>query len=151
MLRPWLKSATATIALSYLCLFAPPAKAAPVPRGEPPTPGVYNPALGITSEPDASAVEKNPSSLGFLHSWSAVYLHSELSSSGVVGGRGDGFFIASQLPYLTALSVGAGLQLIRPPNSFPYYDEFKFSLALAVHLLPSVTLGLTYAHLGSDR
>ncbi|MGZ3442069.1 MAG: hypothetical protein ACXVDD_21265, partial [Polyangia bacterium] len=66
----------------------------PLPVGEPPTPGVYNPTLGLAGDADASAVEKNAASLGFLPSWSGVYLHSELDPEQTVGGRGDGFFIA---------------------------------------------------------
>jgi protease-4 len=127
------------------------AGAAPVPRGEPPTPGVYNPTIGLAGDPDASAVEKNPALLGFQSSWSGVYLHSELDPAGLVGGRGDGFFFSSQLPYLTALSLGAGVQLLRPPTSFPYANEAKVSLAFAWRLLPALSFGLHYAHLASDK
>jgi protease IV len=123
----------------------------PVPVGEPPTPGVYNPTLGLAGDADASAVEKNAASLGFLPSWSGVYLHSELDPAGTVGGRGDGFFVASPLPYLSAISLGAGVQLLRPPSSYPFPNEQKFSLALGVRLHPGIALGLTYAHLWADR
>ena len=119
----------------------------PIPVGEPPTPGVYNPTIGLAGDADASSVEKNPASLGFLPSWSGVYLHSELDPDGTVGGRGDGFFVASPLPYLSAISLGAGVQLLRPPSIFPFPNEQKFSLALAVRVHPGIALGLTYAHL----
>jgi len=123
----------------------------PIPAGEPPTPGVYNPTLGLSGDADASAVEKNPASLGFLPSWSGVYLHSELDPDGTVGGRGDGFFVASPIPYLSALSLGAGVQLIRPPTSFPYLNEQKFTLALGVRIHAGISLGLSWAHLWADR
>ncbi len=125
--------------------------ARPLPVGEPPTPGVRNPTLGVAGDADASAVEKDPASLGFLPSWSGVYLHTDLDHQGTVGGNGDGFFVASPLPYLSAISLGAGVQLIRPPETFPFFNEQKFSLALAVRVHPGISLGLSYAHLWADR
>jgi protease-4 len=142
------KASLLVVASTLLCL---PARAAPPPLGEPPTPGVYNPTLGVAGDSDASAVEKNPASLGFLPSWSGVYLHSELDPAGSVGGRGDGFFVASPVPYLSAISIGAGVQLLRPPASFPFPNEQKLSLALAVRLHAGIALGLSYAHLWADR
>ena len=122
----------------------------PIPVGEPPTPGVYNPTLGLSGDSDASAVDKNPASLGYLPSWSGVYLHSELDPDGTVGGRGDGFFVATPIPYLSALSLGAGIQLLRPPTSFPFPNEQKFSLAFGVRLLRGIAVGVQYAHLWAD-
>src|SRR6185312_10413059 len=104
----------------------------PIPVGEPPTPGVYNPTLGLSGDSDASAVDKNPASLGYLPSWSGVYLHSDLDdANGVVGGEGDGFFVATPVPLLSMIAVGAGVQLLRPPASFGLPNENKFSLAFA--------------------
>ena len=120
-----------------------------VPLGDPPTGGVYNPTLGVAGEGDASAVERNPALLGTLRSWSGVYLHSELGGSGVVGGRGDGFFFATPLPYLDFLSLGAGLQLVRPPERFPFGNLEKLSLAAAWRPYASLSIGLTYAHVFS--
>src|SRR5581483_7561065 len=127
------------------------ARAQPIPAGEPPTSGVYNPTVGVAGDGDASSIEKNPAGLGFLRSWSAVYLHSELDPNQLVGGRGDGFFAATPLPYLHSLMVGAGVQSIRPPISFPFGDEAKLSLSFAWRLLPSLSLGLSYAHLWSAK
>lgn len=123
----------------------------PVPAGEPPTAGVYNPTLGVAGDGDASAVEKNPASLGYLPSWSGVYLHSELDPAGVVGGRGDGFFFATPLPLISSISIGSGVQLMRPPTIFPYPNAQKFSLALALRLHTGIALGLSYAHVWADR
>ncbi|HEY7955235.1 MAG TPA: hypothetical protein VII38_08070, partial [Polyangia bacterium] len=36
------------------------ALAQPIPRGEQPTPGVYNPTIGVAGDADASSVEMNP-------------------------------------------------------------------------------------------
>jgi protease-4 len=119
--------------------------------GEPPTAGVYNPTLGVAGDGDASAVEKNPALLGHLKSWSGVFLHSELDPAGNVGGRGDGFFAASPLPYLKAFIVGAGFQWTRPPAVFSYRDAQKLSLALAWRPHPAVALGISYAHVWSHR
>jgi protease-4 len=124
---------------------------AQIPAGEQPTVGVYNPTVGVAGDADASDVEKNPAQLGFLRSWSGVYLHSELDPNGLVGGRGDGFFFASPLPYLHALALGIGVQSIRPPTIFPYGDEAKLTLAFSWKLLPSLALGLSYAHLWSSK
>src|SRR5258706_11288229 len=144
-----MKPALGTLLL--LTFTAQTAGAAPVPRGEPATPGVYNPTLGLAGDPDASAVEKNPALLGFESSWSGVYLQSELEAAGTVGGRGDGFFCSSQLPYLTALALGVGVQLVRPPIGFPSANEAKLSLAFAWRILPAPSLGLNYAHLQTDK
>jgi protease-4 len=144
----------ALLLLLLTALFSLPARAQttrPIPVGEPPTPGVYNPTIGLAGDADASAVEKNPASLGFLPSWSGVYLHSELDPDGTVGGRGDGFFVATPLPYLSMISIGAGVQLLRPPTSFPYFNEQKFSLALGARIHPGIALGFTYAHVWADR
>ena len=127
------------------------ALAQPIPRGEQPTPGVYNPTIGVAGDADASSVEMNPAQLGFLKSWSGVYLHSELDPKGLVGGRGDGFFLATPVPYLTSLSIGAAVQLLRPPASFPYSDEQKLSIAVAWRPLPSLSIGFSYAHLWSGK
>ncbi|HEX8954177.1 MAG TPA: signal peptide peptidase SppA, partial [Polyangia bacterium] len=145
----------ASLVIAAVALFVSSAARAqttpPLPVGEPPTPGVYNPTLGLAGDADASAVEKNAASLGFLPSWSGVYLHSELDGHGTVGGDGDGFFIASPLPYLSAIALGAGVQLLRPPTTFPFPNEQKFSLALGVRVHAGIALGLSYAHLWADH
>lgn len=146
MRKSWLVLAALFVAL--------PARAQtpqPIPAGEPPTPGVYNPTLGVAGDADASSVEKNPAALGFLPSWSGVYLHSDLDHGGVVGGNGDGFFVASPLPLLSMISLGAGVQLVRPPASFPFPNQQKLSLALGVKLHPGVAIGLAYAHVWADH
>ena len=148
------KTRLAALVAAVALLVALPAAAqtpSPIPAGEPPTPGVYNPTLGIAGLGDASSVEKNPAQLGLLRSWSGVYLHSELDPDGVVGGRGDGFFFATPLPLVSSISLGAGVQLLRPPTSFPFPNEQKFSLALGVRLVRGVAVGLSYAHLWADH
>src|SRR5688572_19552863 len=77
------------------------------PIAEPATQGVRNPTVGVASDADASSLERNPAMLGYLKAWSGVYLHSEVTGGGTVGGTGDGFFFASPLPWLSALVAGA--------------------------------------------
>ncbi len=122
-----------------------------IPVGEPPTPGVYNPTVGVAGDADASDIEKNPASLAYLPSWSGVYLHSELDPAQTVGGRGDGFFFAAPLPLLSRISLGIGVQLLRPPVDFPFGNEQKLDLALAVRLFSTLALGLHYAHVWADQ
>jgi protease IV len=134
-------------------LLAVPALGQPMPAlpiAEPATQGVRNPTVGVASDADASSLERNPAMLGYLRSWSGVYLHSEVTGGGTVGGEGDGFFFASPLPWVSALVAGAGVQSIRPPAGFPYGDVAKISLALAWRLHPAFSLGLHYAHLASS-
>src|SRR5471032_2185494 len=100
-----------TIALVFITRLV--SAQAVLPVGEPASQGVANPTVGVASDPDASSIDKNPAQLGFLRAWSGVYLHSELASDGNVGGRGDGFFFATPVPYLSALSVGLAVQLVR--------------------------------------
>ncbi|MGZ3407169.1 MAG: signal peptide peptidase SppA, partial [Polyangia bacterium] len=52
---------------------------------------------------------------------------------------------------LSAIALGAGVQLLRPPSSFPFPNEQKFSLALGVKLHTGIALGMTYAHVWADR
>lgn len=145
-------AAPSRVALFAVVVWSAAARAQrPIPVGEPPTPGVYNPTLGVAGDADASSVEKDAASLGFLSSWSGVYLHSELDPAGTVGGRGDGFFLATPLPYLSAISIGAGVQLLRPPALFPFPNEQKASVALAVRVHRGVAIGVSYAHLWADR
>src|SRR5690242_17706624 len=101
------------------------------PIAEPASQGVRNPTVGVASDADASSLERNPAMLGMLRSWSGVYLHSEVTGAGTIGGKGDGFFFASPLPWVSALVAGAGVQSVRPPAGFPYGDVAKISLALA--------------------
>jgi protease-4 len=145
---------TALLVVAALALFASRAARAqsrPLPIGEPPTPGVRNPTIGIAGDADASSVEKDPAALGFLPAWSGNYLHTELDHDGTVGVGGDGFFFASPIPYLSQLALGAGVQLLRPPSAFPFKNEEKFTLALAIRPLPGLSLGLSYAHLWADQ
>jgi protease-4 len=118
---------------------------------EPATPGVYNPTVGLAGDADASSIERNPAGLGFLRSWSGVYLHTEVDDQGTIGGRGDGFFFASPLPYLSSLALGAAVQSIRPPTTFPFANEAKLQLAFAWRIVPAFSIGIAYAHLWSDK
>jgi protease-4 len=139
-------------AFVLLLLLAANTARAQIPAGEPPTPGVYNPTLGIVSDADASAVEKNPALLGWLKSWSGVFLATEiLDRNSVVGGTGEAIFLATPVPLLSSLVVGAGLQYLRPPVSFPYADQGKLNLAVAWRVFPALSFGLDYAHLWSQR
>jgi protease-4 len=136
-----------------LCVLVAPAAAQPAPpqpRGEPATQGVANPTQGVAADPDASSIERNPAMLGYLRSWSGVYVHSELWDTGTVGGRGDGFFFASPLPYVSSIVLGGAVQLSRPPDRFPYRDLAKISLALSWRLHPLLSVGLHYAHLAAS-
>jgi protease-4 len=118
---------------------------------EPPTQGLYNPTIGVAGEVDASNVERNPAGLGFLKSWSGVYLHSQFSDTGNPGPGGDGFFLASPVPYLSAFSFGIAVQSIRPPSTWDYRDLAKLTFALSWRPLPIFALGLNYSHLWSDK
>ena len=93
----------------------------PLPVGEPPTPGVYNPTIGVAGDADASSVEKDAASLGLL----AVVV-GRLSALRARRRR------HRRRPTATASSsprpcptcrrspLGAGVQLLRPPTSFPF-------------------------------
>jgi protease-4 len=118
---------------------------------EPPTQGLYNPNLGVAGDVDASNVERNPAGLGYLKSWSGVYLHSQFEENGNPGPGGDGFFFASPIPYLSAFSAGIGVQSIRPPSTWDYRDLAKLTLALSWRPNPAFALGFNYSHLWSDK
>ncbi len=139
------------LCLLVAVLAVPAVALAQIPRGEQPTPGVYNPTLGVVGDGDASAVEKNPSLMGWLKSWSAVFLFSRPDPVGLVGGGGGGLFVATPLPYLTSLSLGASVQWLHPPDLFPFGDSEKLTLALGWHPVAPIAIGLSYSHLWSNR
>ena len=71
---------------------------------------------------------------------------------GTVGGRGDGFFVATPLPYLSALSRRRRRAAPPPADVVPLSATSRSSRsrsACALH--PGIALGLTYAHLWADR
>ena len=80
-----------------------------------------------------------------------MYLHSELDPRGLVGGRGDGLYVATPLPYLTSFSLGAAVQWLRPPDVFPFGDSEKFTLALGWHPVAPLAIGISYSHLWANR
>ncbi|HEX2569274.1 MAG TPA: signal peptide peptidase SppA [Polyangia bacterium] len=134
--------------LLALLLLAPSLAVRAQPRGEPPTAGVAIPAGVLAGEAEATAVALDAANLTFLPSWSIEYLHTELDPQGTRGGRGDGLYLASRVPYLSWLAFGTAIELVRPPVLFPYPSQAKFSLAGAVRPLPgrSLSFGASYAH-----
>jgi protease-4 len=118
-------------------------------RGEPPTPGVYNPTVGVAGDADATSIEKNPAQIGELRSFSVGLLTTNTRRSGTVGGSGVGVFGATPLPYLSSIAIGAAYQWVYPPTAYPFGDVHKLSLGLAWRIVPGLSIGLTYAHLWS--
>ena len=53
------------VALALLLALPARAQTKQIPVGEPPTPGVYNPTVGVAGDADASDIEKNPASLAY--------------------------------------------------------------------------------------
>jgi protease-4 len=128
--------------------------AVPIPawaqRGEPPTPGVANPSVGVAGDADASSLERNPAQLGELRAWSVGLVTTHTDTRGTVGGSGIAAFGAAPLPYVSALVVGAGYQWVYPPSAFPFGHVHKLSLALSWRIVPGLAIGLHYAHLWSS-
>jgi protease-4 len=137
----------ARLALVVSALAVPAFADEPIPRGEAPTVGVFVPAGAIAGGQDATAVELDPANLGFLQSWNAMFIHTELDPSGVRGGRGDALYFGTPIPFLSTLSAGAAVQSVRPPDNFPYRNETKLNLSLAWRPIPALAFGATYAHL----
>src|SRR5262252_4513081 len=100
-------------ALAAAAALAPRARAAPPVPGASPTAGVLVPVGNVAGDGDATSIETDPANLGFMPAWSAIYLHTELDSNGVRGGRGDALYLASPVPYLDMLSVGFAAQSMR--------------------------------------
>lgn len=115
-------------------------------RGESPTQNVYNPTVGTSGIGDASSTVKNAAMLSSLRSWSLVYLHSELPGNGTVGGRGDGVFFAMPAPLMNKITIGLGVQSIRPPSTFPYRNAIKVTEALAFRPNRFVSIALAYSY-----
>ena len=113
---------------------------------ESPTRGPEIPVPVLAGDADATQVVLDAANTGFLKSWNAVALYSYLDRDGRRGPGGFGLYLASPLPYLDQLVVGASVELPRPPDSFPYRDEANFSLSLAWRPLRLLSFGVRYLH-----
>ncbi len=106
------------------------------------------PAPSIVDPPDATAVLQNAGALALLESWSVVYLHAQ--AIGDANGSGDAVLVA--LPLFGGLSIGTGLEVLRPRLAGsadpPPRATGIFSFALGRS--PTFGLGFTYRQFVSD-
>jgi hypothetical protein len=87
------------------------------------------PAVSLTAPDDALAVDVNPAALGFLPSWSFVFLMMDSVGEVEFGDAGYGFFGAVPLPL--GFALGASAQSLDPTKSSGVPDRGFASLALA--------------------
>jgi protease IV len=73
---------------------------------------VNTPASSLLQRDDAAAIDVNPAALGFLPSWSLVYVHTQVNERDGYLGQGDAVSLATSLPF--GFAVGTTLQSIRP-------------------------------------
>lgn len=134
------------VALATLCA-ARAASAQVLLRGESPTQNVYNPTVGMSGLGDASSVVRNAAMMSSLRSWSLVYLHSELGGNGLAGGRGDAAFFAMPAPLMNRMTIGLGIQSLRPPSTFPFRSTVKVTEGIAFRANRIVSIALAYSYI----
>lgn len=114
------------------------------PLARSPLAGVAQPGAGIADAASIWAAPTSAAALADLPSWSFGLRHTETTAGLSWHGRGTGLYFASPLPVVSSLKLGAAVELLRPEGA-PLAG--KLQLALAYQILPSITVGLSYAHL----
>lgn len=106
------------------------------------------PAVSLTAPDDALAVDVNPAALGFLPSWSFVFLMMESAGDVDFGEAGYGFFGAIPLPL--GFALGASAQSLDPTARSAAPDSGFASLALAFAPTRQWSLGTALRFVSSD-
>ena len=106
--------------------------------------GVHLPDPSLVSSDGAAGVEVNPAAMGLGRSWSVLLHHAELRDDGRLTGGGDALLTSFPLPLVKALTVGSGVQWLRPARAMGYDNSFKMSLAAAWRIKRAFSLGLSY-------
>ena len=116
---------------------------AQVPLNRSPLESVTTPGTGVADGAEPWAVTVNPASLRDLRGYTFGLRHSELLPEISWAGRGTGLYFATPLPYLRAIKVGAGLELLRP-----HEVDMLGKLTLAMTFVPTwwLAVGLSYGH-----
>ena len=118
-----------------------------------PTRGVTHLGAGIADGAEPAAVLLNPASLGELSGYTLGLRHTETAGDTPFTGRGTALYGAVAVPALPYLwftgriRLGAGLEVLRPPDGVAVTTTGKLTLALAYRLTPWLSAGLGYAHL----
>ncbi len=109
------------------------------------------PAVSLTAPDDALAVDVNPAALGFLPSWSFVFLMMESTGDAAFGDGGVGFFGAIPLPL--GFALGASGQSVNPTQASGLGDRGFANLALAFAPTPQWSIGsaLRFVTSGDER
>ena len=115
-----------------------------VPLRRSPLDSVASPGVGVADGAEPWAVTVNPASLGALRGYTFGLRHSELTDEIPWSGRGTGAYFASPLPYLGAIKVGAGMEVLRPHDDLSILG--KLTVALAYQPLWWASFGLVYGH-----
>ena len=120
-----------------------------VPLNRSPLESVTTAGTGVADGAEPWAVTVNPASLRDLSGYTFGFRHSELLPEIPWAGRGSGLYFATPLPYLRAIKVGAGLELLRPHDDLPMLGK----LTLSVTYVPTwwAAVGLSYGHSFSSR
>lgn len=114
-----------------------------VPLNRSPLESVTTPGTGVADGAEPWAVTVNPASLRDLRGYTFGLRHSELLPAISWAGRGTGLYFATPLPYLRAIKVGAGLELLRP-----HEVDMLGKLTLSLAFVPTwwAAVGLSYGH-----
>ncbi len=99
---------------------------------------VLAPGVPLSAPDDASAVDLNPSALGFLDAWSLTYVHVEADDDQALARAGDAARLGLPLPF--GLALGASIQSVRP--SGPGAEEDRGIGSLALGFAPSRSFGV---------
>jgi len=147
-MKPFLKKKT--LALAVVVLLA----AGSLHAWEP-TDGIVLPVPSIVEQDEPVALEVNPANLGFLNSWSLMFLGSypvNVEQQDITEGGGYGLYFGSHV--FGPLSVGTSLDLLFPSDVqrqvFGLDERYRFSLGAALRLTDGLSFGFAYRHIFSE-
>src|SRR4051812_6375356 len=110
--------------------------------------GALIPNAAVAGDADATAVELNPGQLGLLDGASLALVFDHWSDDLPLAGRGGALLVGT--PLFLGLTLGAGLQWLRPTLPGPTNDDYgKFQLDVGWRLGRSLGLGFGWEHLFS--
>ena len=98
--------------------------------------------LPSVAEPDGiNALLYNPSGLATLRAWEVRIINTQLE------GHGEGTALLYGMPVFGPISLGAGLEVLRPPDAD---TRVKLSLGMGLRLHKAFRIGFTWSHLFAD-
>jgi protease-4 len=101
--------------------------------------GTSLPVYSVSDPDGANALLTNPGGLSLLRTWETRIINTQMTD-----GAGEGSALLYTRPLLGSLSMGFGLELLRPPSPDSLYA--RVSTGLGLRLGKRLTLGMVWRH-----